>query len=316
MPGHAGGIRGLGALLLLLAIMPLELEANRSREELIAARERVAQRMEIVPFKRIPDVITKRRDDRGRLVPDRKVKQVDLRLSILRPAGTHDGPPRPAVLFFHGGGFQSGSPAQFFVQAEMIVERGAVAFCVEYRLKDRVEVTIAQQLADARSALLWVRQNAAALQVDPRQVVMAGGSAGGYLSLASAVLPAPDPILVPDAVVVFNPAIDFDSFAERQGVRRLEESLGGSIDELSCTPNLRPGTPPILIFQGELDETTPLEVAEAFAERARELEVPCELVTFPRVGHGFHNRDPFIERCMTRAVSFLREHGIELTAAD
>ncbi|MCF3650602.1 alpha/beta hydrolase [Synoicihabitans lomoniglobus] len=290
--------------------------ANRTREQLLEGRARVAADMEIVAFKRIPDVITKRRNERGRLERDRKVDYLDLRLSIVRPppAETEAGGAiaRPAVLFFHGGGFQSGSPEQFFLQAKYFAARGAVAFCVEYRLKDRVEVTIAQQVIDARSALRWVRENAAALQIDPRQVIAAGGSAGGYLALASAVLPHSDSIEVPDAVVLYNPAIDFERFVGDRGRGRLEDSIGGTVEQFSSTPNLRAGLPPIIIFQGEEDEKTPLVDARNFTERAHALELRCELVTFQKVGHGFHNRDPYIEDCAQQAVNFLRDEGFAL----
>lgn len=288
--------------------------APRSREQLLEARDRVAANMEVAAYKRIRNITTKRRNERGQLERGREVDHVDLRLAILRPpqtATTADGM-RPAVLFFHGGGFHSGTPEQFYLQAEYFAERGAVAFCVEYRLKNSVEATIAQQLADARSALRWVRLNAAAFQVDPQQVIAVGGSSGGYLALASAVLPSADPTEVPDAVVLYNPAIDFERFVSNQGRARLEDSIGGTIAEFSCTPNLRSGLPPVLIFQGAEDEKTPLVDARVFTDRAHALELRCELVVFPDVAHGFHNRDPFIEDCAQQAVRFLRDEGFDL----
>ena len=280
----------------------------------MAARASVLERMQIVPYKRIPDVMTKRRNAAGRLVLGRELDHLDLRLSILRPSDVDEGSLRPAILFFHGGGFRSGTPAQFFVQADMFARRGAVAICVEYRLKDEVDVTIAEQVSDARAAIRWVRRNAAALQIDPAQVIASGGSAGGYLALASAILPGADAEARPDAIVALNPAIDFDSFVKNQGVAKLEETLGGAIELLSCTPHLRPGLPPMILFQGETDQTTPLSVAQNFTDRAQALDLTCELVVFPGVGHGFLNRDPYIESTMQRAGQFLSDQGFALTA--
>lgn len=304
------------SLLLLCTVTLAGFAARRTAAEILAERASVLERMQVVPYKRVPDVITMRRNQSGRLVRDRKIDHLDLRLSILRPSDADDGELRPVILFFHGGGFRTGPPAQFFLQADLFAARGAVAMCVEYRLKGEVEVTIAQQVSDARAAIRWVRRNAAALQVDPDRVIAAGGSAGGYLALASAVLPGADAEAIPNAIVAFNPAIDFASFAENQGVESLEASLGGSIDLLSCTPHLRPGLPPVILFQGEVDEVTPLAVAQKFTDRAHALNLTCELVTFPRLGHGSFNRDPYIENTVRQASRFLSQQGFKLSETE
>lgn len=289
---------------------------TRTATELLAARDRAFERMEVVPFKRLTDVTSKRRNKSGRLVAGDKIDRLDLRLSILRPADAAEGVLRPAILFFHGGGFRAGSPAQFFVQADMFADRGAVAICVEYRLKDKVEVTIAQQVSDARDAIRWVRRNAAVLGVDPTQIIAAGGSAGGYLALASALLPGAAPETRPDAIVALNPAIEFDSFVGSRGIGHLEASLGGAMEIFSGTSQLRPGLPPIILFQGETDEVTPLAVAETFTAQAQSLHLICELVVYPQVGHGFLNRDPYIASTMRRAIRFLGDQGFVFTASE
>tara|TARA_R110002072_G_scaffold181332_2_gene337580 strand:- start:321 stop:1220 length:900 start_codon:yes stop_codon:yes gene_type:complete len=288
------------------------LSANRSKQELLDARAQVLARLEVVPFSRLPDVMEKKWDGRGKMTGTRQLEFLDLRVGILRPEHGAEGPPRPAVVFFHGGGFHSGNPDQFFVQADLYADRGAVAFCAEYRLKNNVEVTIAEQVEDARAAIRWVRQNAGAFNVDPDQIVAVGGSAGGYLALASAILPGGRPGAVPNAVVLYNPAIDFDHFANGMGRQNMELSLGGKIEAYSITPNLRKDGPPVILFHGEHDEKIPLRIARRFADRAQELGLSCELVIMPGEGHGFHNRDPYIDSCVNQSVRFLREHGIAL----
>lgn len=295
---------------------PSIVSANRSRQEVLDARDRVRAGMEVVAFYRVANVMEKQWDGRGGLTGTRELDRLDLQIGVVRPENAAEGPPRPAVIFFHGGGFHMGSPSQFFLQAEMFAACGAVAFCPEYRLKDAHEVTIAQQVEDARSAIRWVRRNATALHVDPKQIIAAGGSAGGYLALASAVLPNSPLDSVPNALVLFNPAIDFDQFAEKLGRRRMEESLGGSIEAFSATPNLRAGLPPMILFHGEDDEKIPIRIARRFADRARELNIPCELVVFPGEGHGFFNRDPFIEQGAARAITFLQAQGLALQDPD
>src|SRR5665647_2282479 len=47
----------------------------------------------------------------------------------------------PAIVFFFGGGWVSGDPSQFQLQAEYLATRGIVAFCADYRTKSRHSTT-------------------------------------------------------------------------------------------------------------------------------------------------------------------------------
>lgn len=270
--------------------------------------------MERVTYKRIENVDRLQRDPADTGGGADRDDALELKLHILRPPKPTDGPPRPAIVFFHGGGFRTGNPDQFFIQADDFAKRGAVAFCAEYRLKDDVEVTIAEQIEDARCAIRWIRTRAAEFGVDPRRIIAAGGSAGGYLALATAMIPEDrqpiDPVSpTPNALVLYNPAIDFEIYAEQQGVAAIERTLGGPIRNFSGTSNVRPGLPPTLLFQGTGDQKNPSETAVRFADLMKKHGNDCELVTFEGMEHGFHNRDPYIGQCLEKAREFLRSRG-------
>ena len=52
-------------------------------------------------------------------------------------AGGPPAPAKPAIVFFFGGGWTSGTPTQFERQARHFVDRGLVAVLVDYRVKSR-----------------------------------------------------------------------------------------------------------------------------------------------------------------------------------
>ena len=67
------------------------------------------------------------------------VGDVKLTLSIFEPAaGPKTG--RPAIVFFFGGGWTNGSPAQFEQQCRHLAARGMVAITADYRVASRHQV--------------------------------------------------------------------------------------------------------------------------------------------------------------------------------
>jgi len=142
------------------------------------------------------------------------VGDVKLDLTIQFPEGWKAEDKRPAIVFFFGGGWSAGSPTQFENQAKYLASRGMVAMAADYRVKTRHGVKANVCVADAKSAMRWVRANAAKLGIDPQRLAAGGGSAGGHLAAAVALLPGlDDPTddksvsCVPNALVLFNPAL-------------------------------------------------------------------------------------------------------------
>jgi acetyl esterase/lipase len=122
----------------------------------------------------------------------RKAKQAHLEIEIHYPPGWKDTDKRPGIVFFFGGGWEQGTIRQFEPQTTHLASRGIVAARADYRVKSRHGVTPKECVEDAKSAIRWMRQNAAKLGVDPERIVAAGGSAGGHIAACTALTPGLD----------------------------------------------------------------------------------------------------------------------------
>lgn len=250
----------------------------------------------------------------------KEVNGVKLKLWIFQPeAKAAPGTKRPAIVFFFGGGWSGGSPAQFERQARHLASRGMVAMVADYRVATRHQVKAVSCVADAKSAVRWVRRNAERLGIDPARVAAGGGSAGGHLAAATATLPGLDEAgedknvsAVPDALVLFNPALvlapveglDLKGFEARTTADR----FGCEPREISPIHNVRAGLPPTLILHGRADTTVPFSSAEAFGAAMKKAGNRCEVVGYEGQPHGFFN-GPGYEQTLAEADKFLVSLG-------
>lgn len=245
------------------------------------------------------------------------VGETKLNLYIFRPTTAKSA---PAIVFFFGGGWKSGTPQQFEVQCRELAKRGMVAITADYRVESRHGAKPTQCLADARSAVRWVRAHAEQLGVDPQRIAAGGGSAGGHLAACTPFIsefdePGEDKTVsaVPNALVLFNPALvlapieGFD--AEGFGTRVPEERIGTKPINLSPAHHITKNAPPTIIFHGREDTTVPFASAEAFTAKMKSLGNRCELHGFDGQKHGFFNGDEFKQKTLAEADQFLVSLG-------
>ncbi len=249
----------------------------------------------------------------------KKVGGTSLDLHIFSPAGTV-ATNRPAIVFFFGGGWVGGTPAQFEFQCRYLASRGMVAMTADYRVKSRHGVKPVQCLADARSAIRWVRTNAGRLGIDSERIAAAGGSAGGHLAAATAFIDAFDEpgedravSAAPNALVLFNPGL---TFAPLRGWKAEGFGTGIGASQLGCAPEaispahqVRPGGPPAIILHGRADTTVPFRSAEVFVEEMKAAGNRCDLIGYDGQPHGFFNQEPWRTRTLVEADVFLGSLG-------
>lgn len=233
----------------------------------------------------------------------KKTKEGELALHCFMPADWKATDKRPVIVFFFGGGWKNGTYTQFVPQAEHFAARGIVAISADYRIESKHKVKPDKCVEDAKTAIRWVRANAAKLGIDPDKVIASGGSAGAHLAAATALCPKfedkndPKESCVPNALVLFNP------FLNGTG-RTIAGSDGSNVAEaISPTLGLKKGAPPALVFFGTND--TMLSQGKEFVTKCKELGVRAELFTAADQPHGFFNREPWLTATAHKADEFL-----------
>lgn len=239
----------------------------------------------------------------------RKVDNSELKLWIFDSVRKADTT-LPAIVFFFGGGWMNGTPKQFETQSRHLAARGMIAIVADYRVKKRHDAKPADCVSDAKACVRWVRANAARLGIDPTRIAVGGGSAGGHLASSVAMLPGLDTAAddksvscVPDALVLFNPAIVLAPFPGLNlvgfGSGLNEEKLGCQPVEISPIHHVKTGAPPTIIFHGKADTTVPYATVEKFAEVMKAAGNRCELVGYDGQPHGFFNKSKLVETLET-----------------
>ena len=237
----------------------------------------------------------------------KKTPEGELTLHCFLPADWKPTDQRPVIVFFFGGGWKNGSFEQFVPQSQYFASRGIVAISADYRILNKHKTKPDKAVEDAKSAIRWVRANAATLGIDPEKVIAGGGSAGGHLAAATALVTKFDAAddakasAVPNALVLFNP------FLNGTG-RTIEGSDGSNIAEaISPTLFLKKGAPPTILFFGTSDALA--EHGREFIVKAKPLGVRAELYTAEGLPHGFFNRSPWCEATARQADRFLTSLG-------
>lgn len=236
------------------------------------------------------------RFDLEKAEPDRRIlyKQVGdvkLRLHVFEPEHHQAGDRRPMIVFFFGGGWNGGTPKQFYRHSRYLAKRGMLAFCAEYRVRSRNGTSPRACVMDGKSAIRFVRSHAKELGGDPDRIAAGGGSAGGHVAAATATVSGMDEktddlkvSAVPNALVLFNPV--YDNSENGYGYDRVKDYW----KQISPLHNLSRNTPPTIVFLGTEDKLIPVATAKGFQRRLNDLKVLNELHLYEGRPHGFFNR--------------------------
>ncbi len=203
------------------------------------------------------------------------VDSIKLKIDIFYTNQSFERENNTAIVFFHGGGWAFGTPSEFFTTCERYAGMGIVTFSVDYRLsiKNGVvphpAISPIESVMDARSAMRWVRQNAARFHVDRNKIVAAGQSAGGHLALATAMIDefdeGSDDLTVscrPDAVLLFSACVNtVEGWCDM-----LLDDRRTKIWNISPFHHVRGGMPPMIEFHGTYDEQVPVWTVQFFKE--------------------------------------------------
>ena len=152
--------------------------------------------------------------------------------NLTRPAGAKAGQKLPVLVWIHGGGFTIGSATGAFgaeTDGIQFAKDGLITVSVSYRLGRAgwfAHPALCKEgpcgnygYMDQVAALKWVRDNVAAFGGDPKNVTIAGESAGGISVL--------ELMLAPDARGLFQKAIGESSFGRLEPTSMADAQAAG-----------------------------------------------------------------------------------------
>ena len=252
------------------------------------------------------------------------IDSLKLTIDVFHTNQSYEHGNNTAIVFFHGGGWAFGTPGEFFTTCERYAEMGIVTFSVEYRLSIDNGVTPSRTISpieavmDARSAMRWVRENAAKFHLDKNKIVVAGQSAGGQLALSTAMIDeynekTDDPAVSssPNAILLFSSCVNtVEGWCDYLlGERR------SKIWSISPFHHIRKGLPPMIEFHGTDDEQVPKWTLQFFENAMKKDGNEFELHMFEGRKHYLGGENPKYSRYYDEDIlnitdDFLRRHKL------
>jgi acetyl esterase/lipase len=233
------------------------------------------------------------------LSPDREE-----RADLYFPLQTSGAGKLPAVIIIHGGGWVGGhrEAAREINIGGTLARNGYVAMSIDYALSQKKQAVWPTNLWDCKTAVRWLRKNAARLGIDPNRIGVVGGSAGGHLAAMIALTTPGDGLdpAGPDADIscAVSCCVDMYGIAELgsyHDVTMLGKKFADApqlYQQASPITYIRSNSPPFLILHGTADTTVKLEQSQLLATRLALAGVPHELLIVPGAKHTFDLQPP------------------------
>jgi len=243
-----------------------------------------------------------------------RVQDVDLKLDMAKPPT--EKATYPALIFFHGGGWQQGDKSHMHRWLKKFASDGYVTVSVGYRFAPAFKWP--SQVEDAKTAVRFLRAHAQQFNIDPNRIGAMGESAGGYLALMLGFTDPTDGLegeggyqsfsSSVQAVVSFYSATDFtgrswhlspaleaeiqryynkslpEVMADFTGAKDTEDPI---LKKISVLPYVDKNDPPVLMFHGDSDPYSPVERAQKFEQALAQAGVSHELIIVKGGGHGW-----------------------------
>ena len=261
--------------------------------------ERIPKNLLLKPIPRLRGGVSMLRD-----IPFARGNGRVLRMDIYRGRDTDQR--RPGLVFIHGGAWVLGDKReQGLPLCIHLASLGWVCANANYRLSPGA--TYPDHVADAKSAVAWLREHADDYGVDPEFIAIAGNSAGAHIAAMTALtedsLPnaadAPGGASV-QAIITCYGVYDLTNRLGVHGAAFLDRLIGPHVikaffDEeperfhaASPMDHVARAAIPWLVLQGDRDSLTPAPEAREFVRRLREHSQDIVgYAEFPGAQHAF-----------------------------
>lgn len=235
---------------------------------------------------------------------------------------------RPAALILPGGGYYEVSQRESEPVALQFLTQGYCAFVLTYSC---FPLRFPVALQEAAMAMAYIRQNAAAFQIDPQMVAAIGFSAGGHLcgclgtmydcpEVAQLALPCS---VRPDVLGLCYPVAISWGKTHEGSFRLLTAENAELTARLSLDKQVHKDMPPVYLWHTRNDAIVPVRNSLVLAAALDEVGVDFAMHIYPRGAHGLSVADqtvyPNPPQCSSdipnwirEMLDFFREKGLQL----
>jgi len=216
-----------------------------------------------------------------------------LTLDVYAPA--RKGPPKPLVIYIHGGGWMGGTSrnaaayANFPAVMADLAARGYVVASLNYRLGGEAKFPAATEDVDA--AIRWLRAHAADYGIDKARVAIWGASAGGQLAALAATDCSPSEGKA-ESDCVQAAAIWYGVFDVPALANGGPPYFAGNGAKASAVTFLDAKDPPFLLIHGTDDKTVPVTQSREMIAKLKDTGVRSEFIELPGIDHSWIGKTP------------------------
>ena len=242
-------------------------------------------------------------------LPYKQVDDIELKLDLYLP----DQRARvPVVLWASGGGWKQMGKDDCARLAAWLADEGLAVAAIEYRVSGQARFPA--QIRDCKSAVRWLRANAALYGFDGRHIGAWGDSAGGHLvqllGSTAGVAEFEEPTIDPDrgsevqAVCAFYGPSDLTDLPNSRVP--LQQLLGRDPADdheratwASPLYYVNEDSAPHLLAHGDADRSVPISHSYRLLHRLQQCGVPASLYVRKGIGHdanAFYGHEPLRQR--------------------
>jgi len=251
-----------------------------------------------------------------------KVKNWDGRLDVYYNPTSSKA--TPVIINIHGGGWNHGtkeSQSGF----NTFLKAGFAVANVEYRMVDVAKAPGA--IEDIRSAMDYLIQHSKELNIDPKRIVLMGGSAGAHLALMGGFLEndrrfdtyckGKENMKVAAIISKYAPSDFVDKTDKFYTYKSLLNWMGDKVEDAAFRASISPVTyisknnPPVFIVHGNADPIVPYEQSVRLHQKLDKAGVYNEFITVEGGKHGNFDKDKNSEINKATMI-FLKKVGVIL----
>ena len=262
------------------------------------------------------------RVERG--IPFADIGGMALKLDLYRPANNDKS---PLIVWVHGGAWRGGSRTSMPLKA--FVAKGYAIASVDYRLSPVARFPA--QVHDIKASIRFLRANATKLNLDTKNITIAGASAGGHLvalvgtsnghpALEGTVGRHLEESSDVQSIVSYYGASNLSTILKQStphglGVRipALQLLLGGQPEDKRAIAELASpvfhvdkNDPPLLLLHGDQDPQMPINQSHELHGRYKAAGLPVSLVVLHGAAHG--GAAFYDEERNDSVLKFLKKH--------